>query len=335
MVDYSQDNESAVVRWGLVGCGDIAEKRVAPALRDLPNAALRAVSRRQSELAEPFARKFGADRWYDSWEELVRDDAIDAVYVATPVYLHESMTVAAAEAGKHVLCEKPMALDVAACDRMIQAARTNEVKLGVAYYRHFYPMVDRVKDIIAAGEIGEVVAVQANAFEYLTMESDHPRHWFLEKEKAGGGPMFDFGCHRIEVFLNLLGPVTTVRSVLDRVVFEREVEDTGAVIFQFADGPLATLTVTHAAEEAQDTLHVFGREGSVHIPELNGDVMRLVKNGNERVEQHPPHPNVHQPLIDQFTRAVQADEEPAVDGAAGREVNRLLAEIYEDPVTAS
>jgi predicted dehydrogenase len=329
MDDESTKSRPSVVRWGLIGCGDISEKRVAPAIRDIPNADLAAISRRQSELAEPFARKFGADRWYDSWEELVVDDAVDAVYVATPVYLHAEMTVAAAEAGKDVLCEKPMALDLAECDRMIQAARSNGVKLGIAYYRHFYPMVERIKEMIGGGELGDVIVVQANAFEYLTMDSDHPRHWFLEKDKAGGGPMFDFGCHRIEVFTNLLGSVTDLCSRLDRVVFDREVGDTGAVIFQFESGGMATLTVTHAVDESQDTLDVFGQNGSIHVPELNGEILRIVTDGTEQIERHPPHSNVHQPLIEQFNRAVLEDDSPGVDASVGREVNRLLAEIYE------
>jgi len=129
------------MNWGLIGCGDISRKRVAPALRDSPLCELKAVSRAKAELAEAFAREFRAQRWFADWRELLEDHEIDAVYVATPVHLHAEQTIAAANAGKHVLCEKPMALTVAECDRMIDACRTNNVKLGVAYYRHFYPVV--------------------------------------------------------------------------------------------------------------------------------------------------------------------------------------------------
>src|SRR5918911_3426122 len=101
------------LRWGLVGCGDIARRRVAPALRELPNCELVAVSRARAELAPACAREFGAARWHGDWRELLADEEVDAVYVATPVHLHAAQAVAAAEAGKHVLCEKPMALSVA------------------------------------------------------------------------------------------------------------------------------------------------------------------------------------------------------------------------------
>ncbi|MFN7621894.1 MAG: Gfo/Idh/MocA family protein [Acidobacteriota bacterium] len=93
------------IGWGLIGCGDIARKRVAPALRDLASSELVAINRARPELAEDFAREFGARRWYADWRELLRDPEVQAVYIATPVDLHAAQTIAAAEAGKHVLCE--------------------------------------------------------------------------------------------------------------------------------------------------------------------------------------------------------------------------------------
>src|SRR5512132_3391863 len=109
----------SVVRWGLIGAGDIARKRVAPALRDLPNCELVSISRSKAELAEEFAREFGASKWFADWREQIADPDIDAVYIATPVFLHAEQTIVAAEAGKHVLCEKPMALSVIECEKMI------------------------------------------------------------------------------------------------------------------------------------------------------------------------------------------------------------------------
>jgi predicted dehydrogenase len=316
------------LRWGLVGAGDIAEKRVAPALAQGAGSTLVAVSRRHAARAEEFARRFGARRWHGSWEDLVQDGGIDAVYVATPVHLHASITEAAAEAGKHVLCEKPMALDVAECDRMIHAAEANGVKLGIAYYRHFYPIVQRIAELLAAGAIGRPVIAQINAFEHFDPAPDHPRAWLLDATQAGGGPMFDFGCHRVEVLLNLLGEVASVESQLARIALAREVEDTGTAILRFQTGPLATLTVTHAAIEPQDTLHIFGTAGSIHVPKLNGPELHLLRDGKTTVEHHPAPENLHQPLIDQFVDAVRGGGEPAVDGRTGRKVNRVLGEIY-------
>src|SRR3954449_9201565 len=109
------------IRWGLIGCDDIAHKLDAHALREHANCDLHAVSRAQSDQAEAFAKEFGARAWYQTWEELIADTAIDAVYIATPVHLHAVQAIAAARAGKHVMCEKPMAMNVVECDQMIQA----------------------------------------------------------------------------------------------------------------------------------------------------------------------------------------------------------------------
>jgi predicted dehydrogenase len=314
--------------WGLIGCGDIARKRIAPALRDLDESDLVAVSRARSDLAQSFAREFGARKWFDSWHELVADSEIDAVYIATPVYLHAEQTIAAAEAGKHVLCEKPLAINPSECDRMIQACRANQVKLGVAYYRHFYPVIKRTKEIIQSGEIGEPVMAQVNAFEYFNPPTDHPRHWLLKKERSGGGPMFDFGCHRIEVLTNILGPIRKVRGMTSSVLFDREVEDTATALFQFERGTSGVLSVTHAAREPQDTLEIFGSEGSIHVPVLNDGVMRVATGAGERVETHSPDANFHAPLIRDFALAVINDREPAVSGEVGGAVAKIEEQIY-------
>ena len=316
------------VRWGLIGCGDISRRRVAPALRDSPLCELVAVSRVNADLAESFAVEFGARRWVADWQDLLMDYEIDAIYIATPVHLHAEQAIAAAERGKHVLCEKPMALNVAECDRMIDACRSNDVRLGVAYYRHFYPVVRRVKELIDSGELGVPVVVQVNAFEWFDPDPSAARGWLLKRELSGGGPMFDFGCHRIEVLLDLLGNISDVKSTLANTFFDREVEDTATAMFHFERGTCGTLTVTHAAREPQDTLDLFFTNGSIHIPVLNEGTMRVLTKDGERIETHPNHANIHQPLIEDFATAVRERRDPIVTGEVGRSVALIEEKIY-------
>ena len=287
-----------------------------------------AVNRARSELAAAFAKQFGAQRWYLDWAKLLRDEEVDAVYIATPVHLHAKQAVAAAEAGKHVLCEKPMAMNVAECDQMIDACRANKVKLGVAYYRHFYPVVERVKAILKAGEIGTPVLAQINAFERFETAAGDPRAWLLKKDLAGGGPMFDFGCHRIELLTNVFGPVNEVKAMTASVVFDREVEDTATALFRFQSGVCAVLSVSHAAAEPKDSLRIFGSLGSIRVSILNEGKMRVTGKLGERYEVKSPHANVHQPMIEDFVQAVLSDREPQVSGKTGRAVAVIEAEIY-------
>jgi predicted dehydrogenase len=324
-----------VFQWGLIGAGDVVRKRVAAALRESPGSELVAVSRGRVELAEAFAVSVGARRWYADWHDLLADAEVDGVYIATPVHVHAAQTIAAANAGKHVLCEKPMAMNVAECDRMISACRANGVKLGIAYYRHLYPIVARIKDVLESGEIGRAVVVQINAFERFNPTADHPRYWFVKSGQAGGGPMMDFGCHRVEVLLTLFGAVEHVRSAVANIVFDREVEDTAAVVLQFQDGPCAIVTVTHAAMETQDTLDIFATDGSIHIPTLNAGAMRVVTPRGERIETHAAAANLHAPLVEDFVRAVSDGREPAVIGETGRMVAAIEDAIYGRSVWTS
>jgi predicted dehydrogenase len=316
------------LRWGLIGCGDIAEKRVAPALRKAPGSRLAAVARARAELAADFAARHGAERSYADWRALVADPELDAVYIATPVRVHVEQALAALAAGKHVLCEKPMAMSVAECERMIAAGRAAGRRLGVAYYRHLYPAVKRLRELLGKGELGDPVLLEIQAFERFDPGPDHPRAWLLKKAESGGGPMMDFGCHRLEILLDLLGPARQVRAELSNVLFKgREVEDTCSAHLRFDKG-IGILTVSHASREARDSVDLYCSEGSVHIDVLNQGRLRIVTPTGTREEAHPPHANLHQPLVDDFVAAVREDREPAVPGAAGLAVNRVLQEIY-------
>ena len=320
---------TGVVGWGLVGCGDVAAKRVAAALGQAAGSTLVAVARARAALAAEFAARHGARRWHADWRDVLKDAEVDAVYLATPVRLHAEQAIAAAEAGKHVLCEKPIALDVASGERMLAAARAHGVRLGVAYYRHHYPVIARLRELVASGEIGEPVLAQVQAFEPFDPGPDHPRAWLMRRSESGGGPMADFGCHRLEVLLDLLGPVAEVHGFPDNVRYrEREVEDTCVAHLRFRNGAVAVLAVTHAASEPRDTLEIFGTLGSAHVSVLNQATLRVVTAAGTREERHPPHPNLHLPLVEDFVAAVRENREPAVTGDVGLEVARVIARIY-------
>lgn len=315
------------LRWGLIGCGDIVRKRVAKALIENESSELVAATRANVQLLNEFADEFRIDKRYAHWKELLADPEIDAVYIATPVYLHAEQSIASLDSGKHVLCEKPMAMNVSECEAMISAAVSKKVKLGVAYYRHFYPVIVRIKELLECGEIGQPIIAQMNAFEWFDPAESHPRGWLLKKKYSGGGPMMDFGCHRLEVLLNLFGRPKTVTSASSNVKFAREVEDTAAVILEFQSGALGQVTVSHAAREPQDTLTIFGSSGSIRVPVLNEGRLILSSGAGEREEFHPPDKNLHRPLIDNFVDSILSEREPKVSGVTARDVAEIQEQI--------
>jgi predicted dehydrogenase len=317
------------VRWGLVGAGDIAAKRVVAALRDAPHSRLVTIARARPELAAEFATRHEIPRWHATWRELIADDEVDAVYLATPVALHAEQAVAAAEAGKHVLCEKPMALDPAQCERMLAAARAHGVRLGIAYYRHLYPVVARLRELLAGGELGRPVLAQVHVFENFAPTGEFPRAWLLNKAQSGGGPMMDYGCHRIEILLDLLGPASAVHGFpTQEHLIERDVEDTCVALLQFAGGASAVLSVSHALATPRDTFDLFCRAGSAHVDGLNQGQLRIFTTAGVREELHPAHANLHLPIVADFVDAVRQGRDPVVNGEMGLAVNRALADIY-------
>ncbi len=144
----------------------------------------------------------------------------------------------------------------------------------------------------------------------------------------------DFGCHRLEVLLNLFGHVKGVAATTGKVIFDREVEDTASAILQFDRGPIATVTVTHAVMEPQDTVHIFATDGAIHIEALNAGEMRIVTAAGERIERHPPHANLHAPLVEDFVDAIASGRAPAVTGEVGLNVATLEDAIYARGGTA-
>ena len=141
------------IRWGIIGCGDVARKRVAGAIQSDPNSELVAVCRRDEAKLRAFADEFEVSVATTSADEVIASAAVDAVYIATPVNLHCPQAIAAAAAGKHVLVEKPMAMSTVDCDAMIAACAKADVRLGVAFYRPFYPIIHRMQELIQSGEI--------------------------------------------------------------------------------------------------------------------------------------------------------------------------------------
>ena len=317
------------VRWGLIGCGDIAQRCVGPALAALESCELAAVARRDPAALQSCVQQFAAQRGYERWQDLLADDSIQAVYLASPVNLHCEQAVAAAECGKHVLCEKPIAIDALQGQTMVDAARQNGVHLGIAYYRHFFPVVRRLKEILASGEIGAVMQARVDAAETPLFSPDHPRYWIFEQDKAGGGCLMDFGCHRIEVLMHLLGEVSAVKASTGKVYDRHEVEDAATLLLEFENGVHAVLSVMRGGVENRDAVSIFGTDGSVRVNTLSRGAITIDTTGGSRTETLPPHENPHLPLIESFTRSVLENTAPEVDGHIGLKVQAIIDKAYQ------
>jgi 1,5-anhydro-D-fructose reductase (1,5-anhydro-D-mannitol-forming) len=285
------------VKWVVAGVGDIARRRVIPAILAEPESELYGLVTRDTRKAEAYP---GTRAW-TALDDALHDDAVNAVYIATPVALHAPSAIAALRAGKHVLCEKPMAMNYAEAQGMAAAAAEAGRLLGVAYYRRLYPKLLRLRELLRDGAIGQPVLAEAHCHGALPPPE---RGWLLDPALAGGGPLYDTACHRIDVFNFLFGAPAKVVALLSNAVHQVAVEDSATVSIDYANGVRGVVDVRWNSRMARDEFRVIGTEGEIDLNPLNGAHLRVRTLGGERIEELPPHANLHYPIVANFVRAI-------------------------------
>ncbi|HUA91556.1 MAG TPA: Gfo/Idh/MocA family oxidoreductase [Terracidiphilus sp.] len=297
------------INWVLAGVGDIARRRVLPAILAERRSALYGLVTRDRAKAEDYP---GTKAW-STLEEALHDSAVDAVYIALPVAMHAEAAIAALRAGKHVLCEKPMAMNDTEAARMVAEAQSSGRLLGVAYYRRLYPKLVRAKQLIAEGAIGQPVLVEANCHSWLPPES---RGWLCDPAMAGGGPLYDIASHRLDAMNFLFGKPERVIGLLSNTVQRLAVEDAATLVLRFACAIHGIVDARWNSHQPRDQFRVIGTEGELNLDRLNGPELRLNTRAGAQVEMLPAHANVHYPLVLNFAGAVLANRPAALTCSA-------------------
>jgi len=274
--------------------GDITIRRVIPAIQAEPRCSLYGVVTRDPAKAAPYDA-----RSWSTLEEALGDPNIDAVYVGTPVFLHAQQTIAALRAGKHVLCEKPMAMNEAEALQMVRAGEESGKVFGVAYYRRCYPKVQRAKQLIEAGAIGKPVFAELT--NHMWFDGSGKRGWLFDPTKAGGGPLFDIASHRIDVLNFLFGQPRKVTAQLSNAVHNYAVEDNATVLIEYPHSVRGMVDVRWHSKITRDECRIRGTDGEMELSPLNGPDLCF---GSTR-ESLPAHANLHYPMLQNFIDAVE------------------------------
>jgi predicted dehydrogenase len=296
-----------MLNWLVIGIGDITTKRVIPAIQAEPRSHLYGLITRDPKKAAPYQT-----RTFATLDEALDDSQVHAVYVGTPVFLHAPQTIQSLRAGKHVLCEKPMAMNEAEARTMVAQADKSGQLFGVAYYRRLYPKVLRAKQLIEAGAIGKpVFAELTNHMWFDGMGAPGERSWLFDPAKAGGGPLLDIASHRIDVLNFLFGKPLRVAGQLSKVVQHYAVEDNATVMIEYESGVRGIVDVRWHSKIRRDECRIRGTEGEIEMSPLNGPDL-IYPGGRENL---PSHPNLHFPLIENFVDAVEGQAKLAASGA--------------------
>jgi 1,5-anhydro-D-fructose reductase (1,5-anhydro-D-mannitol-forming) len=293
-----------MLNWIVIGIGDIATRRVIPAILSEPRSRLYGLVTRDPAKAA----SFGVHVW-PTLEEALADTAVQAVYVGTPVFLHAPQTIQSLRAGKHVLCEKPMAMNEAEARRMLDVAYESGNTFGVAYYRRSYPKVQRAKQLLA-GAIGRPVVAELTSHGWF--DGKGSRSWLVDPAKAGGGPLFDIASHRIDVLNFLFGKPLQVTAQLSNVVHHYTVEDNATVMIEYAGGVRGIVDVRWHSMVARDECRIRGTNGEMELSPLNGPDL-IYPDAHEIL---PPHANLHYPMLENFVDAVEGKAPLLASGAS-------------------
>ncbi|HEY3497633.1 MAG TPA: Gfo/Idh/MocA family oxidoreductase [Polyangiaceae bacterium] len=288
-----------MIRWGIIGCGDVTERKSGPAFQKVPGSALVAVMRRNGELAADYAKRHGVPRWYDDAAALIADREVDAVYVATPPAQHCEYAIACARAGKPAYVEKPMARTHDECERMNRAFADAGVPLYVAYYRRALPRFVWIKEQIDAGAIGTVRFVRVLLTRSVAESDKDPATlpWRVRPELSGGGRFVDLGCHTLDLLDHLLGPVAEVSGVAVNQARLYPAEDAVAFHLRFESGAIAAGLYSFAGPAHRDEVEIAGDRGSVRFATFEDEPVRVTATSGsvERTIAHPEH--IQEPMI--------------------------------------
>ena len=287
-----------VIRWGIIGCGDVTEVKSGPGFQKARGSQLVAVMRRNGALAADYAKRHGVPRWYDNAPALVADPEVDAIYVATPPGAHLELAQLVAAAGKPCYMEKPMARHTPECAAMIAAFTQAKQKLFVAYYRRALPRFLKMRELLDGGVLGKLTGVSYRMVTSTPANADPAKDaWRVSAGNSGGGLLLDVGSHLLDFLDFCLGPLEDVHGRAARIATTGNVEDTVAMTFSTASGVPGSATWNFSSHAAEDLLEFQGTAGRALLHFFATDPVRLeTARGVEQFDiPNPPH--VAQPLI--------------------------------------
>lgn len=297
------------LRWGVLGTADIAVRQVIPATQQSRSGHVGAIASRSQAKAAYAARSLEIERYYGSYEHLLADPELEAIYIPLPNSMHLEWVTRAAEAGKHILCEKPLGVTADECRQMVSAARKNNVLLVEAFWYRHHPQNQLVKSLVTAGSLGELKIIRG----YLQGKAPDPETNIRFSVELGGGTLLDGGCYPVNLCRWLYNRDPSVVSAMFEYDDHYAVDVAFYGILQFGDGQFgfASSGYRHARSVSYE---VYGDRGSVSVESFmtsdhKSTTVRLMIDGEASERKFPP-VNAYTLQADSFARCVREGETP-------------------------
>lgn len=284
--------------WGIIGCGNVTEVKSGPAFNKVANSSLAAVMRRDKTQAQDYARRHHVKKWYSDADALIRDQDVNAIYIATPPDSHEHYTIAAFKAGKPVYVEKPMALNSSEALRMLEASEKYSCKLSVAHYRRAQPRFLEIRRLIQNNTLGEIISAEIRLFQAPT--PGVAETWRVNPLISGGGLFHDLAPHQLDLMLYFFGEPKSVKGSSSNRGKNYQADDYVSADIIFGNHvPFNGLwDYSVKPDEELDLCEIKGTKGSLRFP-IFTDGCQLTLEGQTKDLHFPPIPHVQQPMIEQ------------------------------------
>ena len=309
--------------WGIIGIGHIADTQMAPAITTDANSALVSVVSRDQERADAFARKHGAVHATTSYDEMLARPDVDVVLITTPNSLHAEQVIAAAQAGKHVYCDKPLATTVADAERAVAACSEAGVRLGIGFHNRAMPCFLEAKRVLESGSIGEPIAVHVE----VSAGARELRSWRADPALAGHGTMANVGVHLYDVLRFIMGAeITTVSAFLDVPAGQMERMSVATLVFD--NGVVAQINANEKTPYPRNDFVIHGSKGRIAGVGLTrtsagGELQVLTADGETRTP-FPPASEAHRDALSGYCRALVDGRNPSPSGQDGLQIVRVV-----------
>lgn len=322
-----------MIKWGIIGCGNVTEVKSGPAFNKVPDSKLVAVMRRNAELAGDYAKRHKVPRFYSDASELINDKEVDAVYIATPPGSHAKYAIEAIKVGKPVYIEKPMAANHKECTEINNAAEKYKVPVFVAYYRRSLPGFLLVRELIESGMIGNVKLIQIQLFKAPSdAERSGELSWRVDPEIAGGGHFFDLASHQLDYLDFLFGPVRQIKSIVLNQSGLYKAEDFVTSEFVFDKNIVGTGTwcFNLSAESNRDIIEITGDKGTISFSTFSFDPIVVINRSGRKefINKRPEH--VQYNLIKKIVEALEGKGESPSTGVSGARTSWVLDEVVKE-----
>ena len=297
------------ISWGIIGCGEVTEKKSGPAFSLVDGSSVVAVMSRRAEKARSYAERHNVPRWYTDAQALISDSNVNAVYIATPPSSHVTYAIMALKAGKPVYVEKPLAASYMDCQRVIRISRETGVPCFVAYYRRYLPYFQKVKELVMNGSIGRVINVQIR-FSCPPRDLDYNSTslpWRVQRDIAGGGYFYDLAPHQIDLLQEIFGPIVHVAGYHANRGGLYSSEDTVSAAFSFQDGLPGSGSWCFVGHDSArtDRIEIIGENGQICFSVFTYEPIALTTSQGRQEIRVPNPPHVQLPLIQEVVRHLQ------------------------------